>query len=173
MWRDNAHHRRRRVCHRLPAVVRAQQKVRSDPGQICREKLRNKHLAISYGCLFIKGVSFVFYLTSYEYIVVYGALTLRPPTNRPRDIPTHTIRKPSVVKCFFTFLLSTRSDLSAPVRYIFHIICLEGRRKGPFLHGFQNSDRRRERGFCREWEVESPPPPTRGEENSARINCRD
>jgi hypothetical protein len=39
--------------------------VRSDPGQICREKLRNKHLVISYGCLFIKGVSFVFYLTSY------------------------------------------------------------------------------------------------------------
>jgi hypothetical protein len=61
----NAHHRRRRVRHRLPAVVRAQLKVCSDPGQICREKLRNKHLAISYGCLFIKGVLFVFDPTSY------------------------------------------------------------------------------------------------------------
>ncbi len=25
-----------------------------------------------------------------------GALTLRPPTNRPRDIPTHTIRPPNI-----------------------------------------------------------------------------
>jgi hypothetical protein len=50
-------------------VIRAQRKVRWDPGQICREKLINKHLAISYGCLFIKGVSFVFDLTSYMYIL--------------------------------------------------------------------------------------------------------
>ncbi len=61
----NAHHRWRRVCHHLPAVVQAQLKVHSDPGQICLEKLRNKHPAISYGCLFIKGVSFVFDPTSY------------------------------------------------------------------------------------------------------------
>jgi transposase len=41
---------------------------RSEKGRICREKLRNKHLAISYCCRFIKRVSFVFDLTSYSMV---------------------------------------------------------------------------------------------------------
>ncbi len=63
--RGNANHRQRRVNHCLSVVVRAQRKVRWDPGQICWEKTRNKHLANSYSWLFIKGVWFVFVLTSY------------------------------------------------------------------------------------------------------------
>jgi histone-lysine N-methyltransferase SETMAR len=56
------HHQRRRVRHRLPAVVRALRKVRSHPGRLCREKLGNKHIANSYR--FIIRVSYVFDLTS-------------------------------------------------------------------------------------------------------------
>ncbi len=63
--RGNVHHWQRRVRHRLPAVVRVQSKVRLGPGQLCWEKLRNKHLANSYRCLFIKHVKFVCDLTSY------------------------------------------------------------------------------------------------------------
>jgi histone-lysine N-methyltransferase SETMAR len=33
--RGDANHQRRRVCHRLPAVVQAQQKVGSHPGRLC------------------------------------------------------------------------------------------------------------------------------------------
>jgi hypothetical protein len=74
----NAHYHRRWVCHCLLAVVWTQQELHSDPGQVCLEMLRNKHLAISYGCLFIKGVSFVFDLTLYAVVVSDLIILLDP-----------------------------------------------------------------------------------------------
>ncbi len=47
-----------------------------------QEKLRNKHLAISYGCLLIKRVSFVFYLTSYISDTDEACLTSVNNTNK-------------------------------------------------------------------------------------------
>ena len=67
LGRGSAHHRRRRLRHRLSAMIRGQRKVYLYPRRINLEKLRNKHLANSYSCLFIKQVLFVFDLTSYVY----------------------------------------------------------------------------------------------------------
>jgi hypothetical protein len=36
-----------------------------------------------------------------------GTLTLRPPTNRPRDIPTHNIRPPNILSTVTIFYCDT------------------------------------------------------------------
>jgi hypothetical protein len=38
---------------------------------------------------------------------IHGALTLRPPTNRPRDIPTHTIHPPNILSTVTIFKCDT------------------------------------------------------------------
>ncbi len=55
----------------------------SEKGRICREKLRNKHLAISYCCCFIKRVSFFFL----SHLVQYGTVPYRTYLHTQRDIP--------------------------------------------------------------------------------------
>ncbi len=50
-----------------------------------------------------------------------GALTIRPPTNRPRDISTHTIRppdKPSAVTIYYCDILSQSGRIVRPPKIV-------------------------------------------------------
>jgi hypothetical protein len=51
----------------------------------------------------------------------YGALTIRPPTNRPRDISTHTIRppdKPSAVTFYYCDIPSQGGRIVRPPKIV-------------------------------------------------------
>jgi hypothetical protein len=51
----------------------------------------------------------------------YGALTIRPPTNRPRDISTHTIRppdKPSAVTFYYCDIPSQGGRIVHPPKIV-------------------------------------------------------
>ncbi len=54
-------------------------------------------------------------------IRIVGALTIRPPTNRPRDISTHTIRppdKPSAVTFYYCDIPSQGGQIVRPPKIV-------------------------------------------------------
>jgi hypothetical protein len=54
------------------------------------------------------------YIYIYIYMYIYGALTIRPPMNLPRDISTHTIHPPNEPPA----VTIRRCDILTPVRSV-------------------------------------------------------